>query len=231
MDIADLLYPEDIDQRLNWPIGVTARLARRRQLPHVRLPDGSIRVRWSDVALRIQYISAADDNAKRSALSALADAMERSDAHAATIAIDRLKSLGVRVNVRGAKSEEDLKRIWAEQRKDGMHCIAESAPRQRPDHATFEVQPPLPSRMSAEDEENRAFWLNELQSAVESHNQEALRSAIDGYRAAGGVIVEHFTTKEKSDAIGGQTLASSDGDDDFTKVPPDDDAQNIGEAD
>lgn len=38
-----LLYPEQLDRRFNWPPGRAKRLARRRELPHVLLPDGSIR--------------------------------------------------------------------------------------------------------------------------------------------------------------------------------------------
>ncbi len=44
-----LLYPEDIDRRLNWPPGRAERLARQRKLPHVRLPDGAIRFRWEEI--------------------------------------------------------------------------------------------------------------------------------------------------------------------------------------
>lgn len=44
-----LLYPEDIDRRLNWPIGKAQRLAQRRRLPHLVLPDGSIRFVWDDI--------------------------------------------------------------------------------------------------------------------------------------------------------------------------------------
>ena len=44
-----LLYPEEIDQRLNWPLGRAERLARQRRLPYVLLPDGSIRLRWSEL--------------------------------------------------------------------------------------------------------------------------------------------------------------------------------------
>jgi hypothetical protein len=43
------LYPEDIDQRLNWPLGQAERLARRKKLPHVILPDGSIRFEWKTI--------------------------------------------------------------------------------------------------------------------------------------------------------------------------------------
>ena len=43
------LYPEEIDKRLNWPLGRAERLARRRRLPHVLLPDGSIRFEWGQI--------------------------------------------------------------------------------------------------------------------------------------------------------------------------------------
>ena len=52
-----LLYPEDIDQRLNWPLGRAARLARQRRLPHLLLPDGSIRFRWEDIEPLILPVS------------------------------------------------------------------------------------------------------------------------------------------------------------------------------
>ena len=44
-----LLYPEDVDQRLNWPLGKSEKLARQRRLPYVLLPDGSIRFRWEEI--------------------------------------------------------------------------------------------------------------------------------------------------------------------------------------
>jgi hypothetical protein len=44
-----LLYPDDIDARLNWPPGRAAALARRNKLPHILLPDGSIRFEWEDI--------------------------------------------------------------------------------------------------------------------------------------------------------------------------------------
>jgi hypothetical protein len=46
---AELVYPEQIDRSLNWPLGTAARLARRRQLPHYLLPDGSIRLCWEEI--------------------------------------------------------------------------------------------------------------------------------------------------------------------------------------
>jgi hypothetical protein len=48
-DTMGLLYPEDVDQRLNWPLGRAERLARQRRLPYVMLPDGTIRFRWEEI--------------------------------------------------------------------------------------------------------------------------------------------------------------------------------------
>jgi hypothetical protein len=45
----ELLYPIDVDQRLNWHLGKAEKLARQRRLPYVLLPDGSIRFRWEDI--------------------------------------------------------------------------------------------------------------------------------------------------------------------------------------
>ena len=45
----DLLFPEEIDARLNWPAGTAARLARRGKLPHYVLPDGAIRFRLDEI--------------------------------------------------------------------------------------------------------------------------------------------------------------------------------------
>ena len=44
-----LLYGEEIDQRLNWPLGRAERLARQRRIPYVMLPDGSIRFKWEEI--------------------------------------------------------------------------------------------------------------------------------------------------------------------------------------
>lgn len=45
----ELLYPTDVDQRLNWPLGKAEKLARQRRLPYVMLPDGSVRFRWEEI--------------------------------------------------------------------------------------------------------------------------------------------------------------------------------------
>jgi hypothetical protein len=50
------LYPDDIDKRLNWPPGTAARLARGRRLPHYRLPDGSIRFCWQEIAQLVERV-------------------------------------------------------------------------------------------------------------------------------------------------------------------------------
>jgi hypothetical protein len=52
----DLVYPDDIDARLNWPPGRTSKLARQGKLPHYLLPDGSIRLRWDEIAPLVRHI-------------------------------------------------------------------------------------------------------------------------------------------------------------------------------
>jgi hypothetical protein len=52
----DLLLPENIDTRLNWPPGTTCRLARREKLPHYLLPDGSIRLCWDEIVPFVRHI-------------------------------------------------------------------------------------------------------------------------------------------------------------------------------
>jgi hypothetical protein len=53
---SNLVYPEDIDNHLNWPLGTAARLARRRRLPHYLLPDSSIRFRLEEVIAMVQQV-------------------------------------------------------------------------------------------------------------------------------------------------------------------------------
>lgn len=50
------LYGEEIDKRLTWPLGRAERLARRGRLPHVVLPDGSIRFRWDQIEPLIRVV-------------------------------------------------------------------------------------------------------------------------------------------------------------------------------
>ncbi len=60
----ELVYPEQIDRHLNWPLGTTSRLARRRQLPHYLLPDGSIRLRWVEVKALVRRIPREEQEAE-----------------------------------------------------------------------------------------------------------------------------------------------------------------------
>ncbi|NQT15094.1 MAG: hypothetical protein HQ582_20220 [Planctomycetes bacterium] len=54
--MSELLYPEDLDQRLNWPLGRASRLARRGKLPHLVLPDGSIRFEWPSIEALVRRV-------------------------------------------------------------------------------------------------------------------------------------------------------------------------------
>jgi hypothetical protein len=50
---------EEIDRRLGWRPGRAERLARQRRLPHVLLPDGSIRFDWDKIESLIVHVQAA----------------------------------------------------------------------------------------------------------------------------------------------------------------------------
>ncbi len=50
------LYGEDIDKKITWPLGRAERLARRGKLPHIVLPDGSIRFRWDQIEPLIRVV-------------------------------------------------------------------------------------------------------------------------------------------------------------------------------
>lgn len=52
------IFPEDVDTRFGWAPGRAERLARRRQLPHVLLPDGSIRFNWDELESLLVRVSA-----------------------------------------------------------------------------------------------------------------------------------------------------------------------------
>ena len=54
-----LLYGEEIDQRLNWPLGKAEKLARQRRLPYIMLPDGSIRFKWEEIEALVLKVPAA----------------------------------------------------------------------------------------------------------------------------------------------------------------------------
>jgi hypothetical protein len=51
-----LLYGEEIDRRLNWPLGRAEKLARRGKLPHVVLPDQAIRFEWSAIEKLLRHV-------------------------------------------------------------------------------------------------------------------------------------------------------------------------------
>ena len=53
------LFAEDLDKRLGWKLGRAERLARQRRLPHVILPDGSIRFNWQEIEPLIVHVPAA----------------------------------------------------------------------------------------------------------------------------------------------------------------------------
>ena len=55
--MTNLLYGADIDRRISWPVGRAERMARRGELPHVLLPDGSIRFRWRDIEPLLKEIT------------------------------------------------------------------------------------------------------------------------------------------------------------------------------
>lgn len=46
----------EIDRRLDWPIGRAERLAKQGKLVHHILPDGSIRFVWSEVERQIKKV-------------------------------------------------------------------------------------------------------------------------------------------------------------------------------
>ena len=61
----NLLYPEDIDRNFSWALGTAGRLARRGQLPHYLLPDGSIRMRWEEVEALVQRVAVREQSDPR----------------------------------------------------------------------------------------------------------------------------------------------------------------------
>jgi hypothetical protein len=56
----NLLYPDDIDLRLNWPAGTAQRLAKRERLPHVVLPNGDVRFVWEEIVPLIRHVPMRD---------------------------------------------------------------------------------------------------------------------------------------------------------------------------
>jgi len=57
-----LLEPTQIDARLGWRDGRSARLAKRGVLPFYVLPDGSMRFAWDEVAALIKHVQPAAGN-------------------------------------------------------------------------------------------------------------------------------------------------------------------------
>lgn len=55
-----LEYPETIDKLFGWHPGTAARMARRRRLPHYRLPDDSIRLCLEEVTALVRRVPAVD---------------------------------------------------------------------------------------------------------------------------------------------------------------------------
>lgn len=47
--VKTLLLPDELDRVLRYPPGKSERLARRGKLPHLKLPDGSIRFDSEDI--------------------------------------------------------------------------------------------------------------------------------------------------------------------------------------
>jgi hypothetical protein len=68
-----LLTPLEVDGILRYPKGKSQRLARRGRLPHVTLPDGSIRFRDSDIS---KLIGAKDESPTGITASSRADKIE-----------------------------------------------------------------------------------------------------------------------------------------------------------
>ncbi len=53
------IFGDEVDRRMGWKPGRAERLARQRRLPHVILPDGSIRFDWSEIEpliVRVPYV-------------------------------------------------------------------------------------------------------------------------------------------------------------------------------
>lgn len=60
----DRLHPDEVDARLGWPAGQAQKLARKKKLPHYKLPDGSLMFSWQEVAALIEHVPACGDAGK-----------------------------------------------------------------------------------------------------------------------------------------------------------------------
>ncbi len=54
--IRTFLSPGQVDDLFGWPPGTAARLARRKRLPHYRLPDDSIRFDPAEVESTVRHV-------------------------------------------------------------------------------------------------------------------------------------------------------------------------------
>lgn len=59
------ILPDELDRRMEWKPGRAERMARQRRLPHVLLPDGSVRFDWSEIESLIVRVPAATAEAAR----------------------------------------------------------------------------------------------------------------------------------------------------------------------
>lgn len=57
--------PDELDRRMGWKPGRAERMARQRRLPHILLPDGSVRFDWSEIEPLIVRVPAATAEAAR----------------------------------------------------------------------------------------------------------------------------------------------------------------------
>ena len=62
-----LMTERELDKRLRWPLGRAARLVRDGRLPHILLPDGSVRFCWADIEPLIVSIDATGDASRKAA--------------------------------------------------------------------------------------------------------------------------------------------------------------------
>lgn len=56
-----LICGTTIDKRFDWPLGRAERLARRKRLPHVVLPDGTIRFDLAEVEALLRRVRITSD--------------------------------------------------------------------------------------------------------------------------------------------------------------------------
>ncbi|MSQ94328.1 MAG: hypothetical protein EXR98_07200 [Gemmataceae bacterium] len=62
------VFGDEVDRRMGWKPGKAERLARQRRLPHVLLPDGSIRFDWDEIEpliVRVPAVKAGNTESQR----------------------------------------------------------------------------------------------------------------------------------------------------------------------